>query len=98
MASIWDDDEGQTKSSEIPQQAVVTKDSAAEVDLLDREAVTKETMNLFDSLMICDEIVVKAFSITDYVPVLKNNQMKKFWNDEVSLVCSQIQTKIAIVS
>lgn len=99
MATIWDDDDqDQTKTNEKPQQAVVLKEPAAEVDLLDRQVVTKETTNLFDSLMICDEIVVIAFKMTDYVPALKNSQIREFWNDQVSLICSEIQTKITIVS
>ncbi len=96
MSSIWDDDDDQTGSCEKPQQAVVKKDSPAEVDLTDRENVTKETTTLFNSLMVCDDIVVAAFKITDYVPALTNKEMKEFWNKEVSLICSAIQTEIAI--
>ncbi|CAF1173462.1 unnamed protein product [Rotaria sp. Silwood1] len=85
MASIWDmdDDNNSAASSKKPEQPIVKMDSGAEVDLLQRDSVKMETENLFNSLKICDDIVVEAFQITDYIPTLTNKEMAEFWNNQI---------------
>lgn len=92
MSSIWDDDDDDDDhevTSNETQQAVVPKGSTVEVDLVNRETVSTEITKLFDSLTVCDNIVVTAFKITESVPTLTNDKIKKFWNDKVSLVHSE---------
>lgn len=86
MASLWDDPTPNTSANANIETslAIMTPDQMISYDLNAQELVHADTDALKESLEFCEQVVIAAYTVADYVPNLANNQHADFWKGKVS--------------